>query len=263
MADALDVNGCPAPVEFTPSLNGRVALVTGGARGIGRAIATRLAGYGAQVAITYASSKIDADQWVFRQGERGRRAIAIETDLGDPVQAQRAVDATVEAFGRLDILVNNAGILISGEIAEVDAASVDRALAVNVRGTFAITQAALARMGRGGRIINIGSVSSEYMPFSGQSVYAMTKSAIVGLTRGLAREVGPGGITVNNVQPGRILTDLLRQAVPSGVEKLAELTAVRRLGDPKDVAGIVAFLASQEASFITGCNLRVDGGTSV
>lgn len=244
-------------------LSGLVALVTGGSRGIGQAIARRLSLEGADVAITYRSSKESAEAFSVEMEQMGHRVLALHSDAGDEAQTRDAIAKTVDCFGRLDILVNNAGIVTPGRVDELSLETVDRAYAVNVRGAIVAAQAAVSHMKEGGRIINIGSIGSEHMPFAGQATYAMTKGALSSLTRGLARDLGARGITVNTVQPGRVVTDLLRDATGNDFSGLAQATAVGRLGTPDEVAGLVAYLARPEAGYITGTNIRIDGGTSI
>jgi 3-oxoacyl-[acyl-carrier protein] reductase len=244
------------------ALSGKVALVTGGARGIGAAIAKRLSDEGAAVAITYVASREAADALVSAINRDGGRALAIRADSAVVDDVKIAVADTVKAFGRLDILVNNAGIGRLVPIETFALSDLDEMIAVNIRGLFVATQEAVRHMVEGGRVINIGSVSSDYVPIAGLAVYAMTKGAVASLTRGLARELGPRGITVNNVQPGRIDTDTLRSTGLS-VEQLTRTTALQRLGTSDEIAGLVAYLAGPEAAFMTGANLKVDGGTSL
>ncbi|MBI5387982.1 MAG: SDR family oxidoreductase [Verrucomicrobia bacterium] len=244
---------------ITKTLAGKVALVTGGSRGIGAAIAKRLARDGANVALTYASAQPKADEVVRAIQAAGGKALAVCADAGDAAAVQAAVAQTVQTFGRLDILVNNAGIAI---IKPVDAFSLDefdRSVAVNIKGLFVATQAAVRHMGEGGRVIHIGSVNADRMPFAGGSVYAMTKAAVAGLTRGLARDLGPRGITVNNVQPGPVDTDL-NPATGPFAESLKALMALPRYAHGDEIAGMVAYLASPEAGFVTGACLTIDGG---
>lgn len=242
----------------------RVALVTGGARGIGAAIVRQLCGEGVSVAFTYVSSRDKADALVRDVEVVGGSALAIHADSGAVEQVRAAVQQTVDHFGRLDILVNNAGIELPGSIDDYTAADFDRMIDVNIKGVFFATQEAVRHMHHGGRIINIGSVSSDYMPIGGHAVYAMTKGAIASLTRGLARDLGPRGITINNVQPGRVETDMIKavRQAPGG-DKIHETIALKRFGTSEEVAGLVSYLAGPEASFVTGANLKIDGGASV
>lgn len=243
------------------NLEGKVALVQGGSRGIGAAIVRRLAREGAQVAFTYVSSA-DAAQALAEEinaGGGGGRALALRADSADASAVQQVVEDTVKAFGRLDILVNNAGVLAVAPVAEFDLADFDRLLAVNVRSVFVASQAAARHMGQGGRIINIGSTNAERMPFAGGAPYAMSKSALVGLTRGMARDLGPQGITVNNVQPGPVDTDM-NPASGDFADSLIPLMAIGRYGHADEIASFVAYLAGPEAGYITGASLTADGG---
>jgi 3-oxoacyl-[acyl-carrier protein] reductase len=242
-----------------PQLKGKVALVTGGSRGIGAAIAKRLAREGANVAITYANAQSKADEVIRAVQAAGGRALALRADSGDSKAVQAAVTETVRVLGRLDVLVNNAGIALMGPLEKFSLDDFDRMVAVNVRAVFAATQQAARHMSDGGRIITIGSVNAERMPFEGGSVYAMTKAAVAGLTRGMARDLGPRGITVNTIQPGPIATDM---NPPEGdfAESLKSLMALKRYGRGDDIAGMVVYLAGPDASFVTGASLTVDGG---
>jgi len=246
---------------MTKTLSGKVALVTGGSRGMGAAIAKRLARDGAAVAITYASAQQKAEEVVRAIEAAGGRALAIRADSADADAVKSAVAGTVQHFGRLDVLVNNAGIFVGGRVDEYSLADFDRMVAVNVRGVFAAVQEASRHMGEGGRIITIGSVNADRMPFAGGSVYAMTKAAIAGLTRGLARDLGPRGITVNNVQPGPTDTDMNPANGPRA-EGMKAMMALHRFGRGDEIAGMVAYLAGPEAGFITGASLTIDGGYS-
>jgi len=240
-------------------LEGKVALVQGGARGIGAAIAKRLAADGASVAFTYVSSAAKADALQAEIIAAGGQALAIQADSADPSAVQRAVDATAERFGGLDILINNAGVLALGSVEDLPLAEFDRTLAVNVRSVFVASQAALRHMGQGGRIINIGSTNADRMPFPGGATYAMSKSALVGLVKGMARDLGPRGITVNNVQPGPVDTDMN----PADGEMAAGMLgfmAVDRYGTGAEIADFVAYLVGPTAGYITGASLTIDGG---
>jgi len=243
----------------TKKLAGKVAVVTGGSRGIGAAIAKRLAADGASVVLTYASSPQKADEVVRDIESAGGRALAIGADSADVEAVKDAIAESVKAFGRLDILVNNAGGIALASIDKFSADEFDRLVAVNIKGVFAATQEAVRHMGDGGRIIMIGSVNSDLVPFAGGSVYALTKGAIAGFTRGLARDLGPRGITVNNVQPGPVDTDMNPADGPSS-DVLKGMIALRRYGQSDEIAGLVSYLASAEAGFITGASLKIDGG---
>lgn len=245
--------------NITHKLANKVALVTGGSRSIGAAIARRLAADGAAVAITYTSSPNKADAVVKEIQAAGGRALAIKADSADAGAVTLAISQTVEAFGGLDILVNNAGVLAVAPLEQFTLADLDRSLAVNVRGVFVATQEAVKHMKNGGRIINIGSTNADRMPFAGGGVYAMTKSALVGLVKGLSRDLGPRGITINNVQPGPVDTDMNPASGPFA-ESLKALMALPRYGHADEIAGMVAYLASPEAAFVTGASLTIDGG---
>jgi 3-oxoacyl-[acyl-carrier protein] reductase len=244
---------------MTKILTGKVALVTGGSRGIGAAIATRLARDGDAVALTYANAQQKADEVVHAIEAAGGRALAIRADSADVAAVQSAVAETVRTFGRLDVLVNNAGIAVIAPLDDFSLDDFDRMVAVNVRGVFATIQAASRHMGAGGRIITIGSVNADRMPFTGGSVYAMTKAAVAGLTRGLARDLGPRGITVNTVQPGPVDTDMNPADGPFA-ESMKGMMALGRYGQGDEIAGLVAYLASPDAGFVTGASLTIDGG---
>ena len=242
-------------------LEGKIALITGGSRGIGAEIAKRLAADGANVAITYTKGA-DAAASVVKEIERGgRKAIAIQADATDADAVEAAVERTVATFGRLDILVNNAGTAIPKTFEETTLEELDRLIDINVRGTFVATQAALKHMKSGGRIIMIGSSVGERVVVPGLVPYSATKGAVKMFTQGLSREVGSRGITVNNIQPGPIDTDLNPAAGEWAVPQKAA-TALDRYGHVEEVAALVAFVAGPEASFITGANLTVDGGTN-
>ncbi|OBZ26146.1 oxidoreductase [Pseudomonas protegens] len=243
----------------TYDLSGKVALIQGGSRGIGAAIVERLAAEGASVAFTYVSSASKAQALQDSIIAKGGKALAIHADSADAEAIRRAVNDSVKAFGRLDILVNNAGVLAIAPLDEFKLEDFDRTLAINVRSVFIATQEAARHMGEGGRIINIGSTNADRMPFAGGGPYAMSKAALVGLTKGLARDLGPRGITINNVQPGPVDTDM-NPADSDFAASLMDLMAIRRYGHAEEVASFVAYLASAEAGYITGASLTIDGG---
>ena len=242
-------------------LEGKIAIITGGSRGIGAAIAKRLAADGANVAITYTKGADAAASVVKEIEHTGRKAIAIQADAADAKAVKAAVDKTVATFGRLDVLVNNAGTAIPKTFEETTLEEMDRVIDINLRGTFVATQAALKHMKDGGRIIMIGSSVGERMMTPGLVPYSATKGAVKMFTQGLSREVGNRGITVNNVQPGPIDTDLNPAAGDWAAPQKAA-TALNRYGSVDDVAALVAFVAGPEASYITGANLTVDGGVN-
>jgi 3-oxoacyl-[acyl-carrier protein] reductase len=247
--------------KYAGKLEGKIALISGGSRGIGAAIAKRLAAAGANVAITYTKGA-DAAASIVKEIERaGRKAIAIQADAADAKAVTAAIEKTVATFGRLDVLVNNAGTAIPKKFEETTLEEMDRVIDINVRGTFVATQAALKHMKDGGRIIMIGSSVGERMMTPGLVPYSATKGAVKMFTQGLSREVGNRGITVNNIQPGPIDTDLNPAAGDWAAPQKAS-TALNRYGSVDDVAALVAFVAGPEASFITGANLTVDGGTN-
>ena len=241
------------------SLANKVALVTGGSRGIGAAVAKRLAADGANVAITYAKDAKAASDVVKAIERDGRKGIAIQADATDATAVVAAVEKTVAIFGRLDVLVNNAGTAIPKPFEETTLEELDRVLNVNVRGVLITTQAALKHMNEGGRIIMIGSAVGERVQIPGLVPYSATKGAVKIFTQGLAREVGTRGITVNNVQPGPIDTDLNPAAGDWAIPQKAA-TALDRYGHADEVAALVAFVAGPESSYITGANFTVDGG---
>ena len=243
---------------MSADLAGRVALVTGASLGIGAAIATRLAGEGAAVCLTYNTSRRAAKDVVAAIEADGGRALAIQADSADPDAVAAAVDSTARTFGGLHVLVNNAGYARVGPIEELTLADYDAVNAVNVRAYWVAARAAVSQLGEGGRIINIGSIFADVLPSGGYSIYTTTKAAVAGLTRALGRELAPRGITVNNVQPGSINTpgnpqdsefaDMMRRLIPAG-----------RFGQPRDVADLVAFLAGPAAGYINGASLDIDG----
>jgi len=243
----------------TKSLAGKVALVTGGSRGIGAAIARRLAADGAAVALTYGAGQQAADNVVRAIESAGGRSLSIRADNTDADAVRMAVAETVRGLGGMDVLVNNAGIAVVAPIEQFTLEEFDRSVAVNVRAVFVAAQEAARHMPDGGRIITIGSVNADRMPFQGGAVYAMTKAAVAGLTRGMARDLGPRRITVNCVQPGPVETDMNPAEGPFA-ESLKSLMSIQRYGHVDEIAAMVAYLAGPEAAFVTGACLTIDGG---
>jgi 3-oxoacyl-[acyl-carrier protein] reductase len=240
-------------------LTGKAALVTGASRGIGAAIATRLAADGAAVAITYNASVTHADKLVADIVGTGGRAVAIRADAADAAAARAAVAVTVETFGRLDILVNNVGTGGFGDVDSLTVEDSDHVVATNLRSVFVATQEALRHMNDGGRIVSIGSIFADRMPFPLGTMYSMTKAGIAGFTRALARELGSRSITVNNVQPGPVDTDgNPRDGQYSAV--MTQLTPMGRYATPGGITGLIAYLAGPESSFVTGTTINIDGG---
>ena len=239
-----------------PALVDKVALVLGGSRGIGAAIARRLAADGAMVALTYANSAEKAAETARAAEAHGQPVITIKADSADPKAVVDAVAQTIARFGHLDILVVNAGILIRGTVDMYDLADFDRMVATNVRGVFVAIQASTPHLREGGRIITIGSNTAVRTAFPGASVYSMTKGAVASLVRGIAIDLAPRGITVNNVQPGPTETDM----TVVYAEMVKPLVPLGRLGKPEEIAGLVAYLARPEAGFITGSSQTIDGG---
>jgi 3-oxoacyl-[acyl-carrier protein] reductase len=243
------------------TIDGKVAFVSGGSRGIGAAVALRLAREGADVAITFHQNKTRAEEIVERIQEQGRRAVAVAADSADPDALVDAMNGVVAEFGRLDILVNNAGLFQVGPIEQFGPDDFEQTVAVNVRAPFVASQAAIRHMGSGGRIINIGSNMAVRAAFPGFALYSMSKSALIGLTKALGRELGPRAITVNLVNPGPTDTDLNPADGPMA-ETINGFTALGHYADPADVAAAVAFLAGPDARYITGATVDVDGGFS-
>lgn len=248
-----------APTQ--PPLHGKVALVTGGSRGIGAAIARHLASAGADIALTYARSAEMALNVAAEIEAAGRRAIAIQADNLEAEALEAAVAQTVSSLGRLDILVNSAGIWHAGTIDTVTLAELDEVMSVNFRAPFIASRAAAVVMPEGGRIISIGSNLADRVPFKGIGLYSASKAALVGLTKGLARDLGPRGITVNVVHPGSTDTDM-NPAEGDGADHQRSLMAIPRFGSPDDIAGLVTWLAGPQGRFVTGAALTIDGGTN-
>ncbi|SFB29308.1 NAD(P)-dependent dehydrogenase, short-chain alcohol dehydrogenase family [Pseudomonas sp. NFIX10] len=240
-------------------LDGKRALVTGGARGIGAAIAVALAESGADVAFTYQHSTEKAEAVAKSIGEKGRRAIAIQADSANPEAIERSVAQAASALGGLDILVNSAAIGLSGMIVDINVDDYQALMDINVRGPVLFAKAVIPHLSDGGRIISIGSGLAERVPFAGVTAYAMSKSALLSFTRGLSRELGPNGITVNLVQPGSVDTDANPADGPAA-DFQRSLSSLGRFGKPHEVASAVVYLASPAASLITGAILTVDGG---
>ncbi|MGH8446359.1 MAG: 3-oxoacyl-ACP reductase family protein [Solimonas sp.] len=254
------MSSSPTPAASRPApLAGKVALVTGGSRGIGAAIVRRLAADGAAVAFTYAASADKAAALAAEVEAGGTRALAIAADSADAEALRAAVEQTAAHYGALDILVSNAGILILGHVDDYALADFDRMMAVNVRAPFVGAQAAAKHMKAGGRIVSIGSVVAERAGFPGASVYTTTKGAVAAMTRGLARDLGPRGITVNNVQPGPTITDMTPGSI---ADQLLPMLPVGRAGQDHEIAGLVAYLVGPQAGYVNGASLTIDGGYS-
>ncbi|RZS36856.1 NAD(P)-dependent dehydrogenase (short-subunit alcohol dehydrogenase family) [Herbihabitans rhizosphaerae] len=242
-------------------LDGKVGLVTGGSRGIGAAIATRLAADGADIAITYNTAKDRADDVLAAVAVAGGRGVAIQANAADHAAISAAVTETVERLGRLDILVNNAGLFISGEIGEATVDHYDELMAVHARAVFSATRAAVEHLPDGGRIVSIGSSLADRVPAPGYSLYAMSKSALIGFTKGVARDLGPRGITVNLVQPGSIDTEM-NPADGDHADGERAVTALGHYGTAEDIAATVAHLVGDSGRYITGATVTVDGGVT-
>ncbi|GGA77158.1 3-ketoacyl-ACP reductase [Brucella endophytica] len=242
-------------------LQGKVALVTGGSRGMGAAIARRLAADVADVALTYARSPEKAEAVAADIRKTGRRAIAIQADNKDAAAIEAAVEKTVKELGRLDILVNNAGIFTRAPIEEATLEAFEEIMAINTRAVFAAIRAAVPHLPEGGRIITIGSQLADRVPITGASLYSASKSALSGLTKGIARDLGPKRITVNLVQAGSTETDMNPSGTPHADEQRGRM-AIPEYAKPEDIAGLVAWLASEEGRYVTGTAITLDSGTN-
>jgi 3-oxoacyl-[acyl-carrier protein] reductase len=242
-------------------LSHKVAFVTGGSRGIGAAIALKLAEDGADIAVTYTSTPDKADQTVKAIEKLGRRAIAIKADNTDADAVERAVNEAHTKLGRLDILVNSAGVYSMDTVDKLELEEFDRVMSIHVRASFVAAKAAVALMPNGGRIINIGSNLAEIVPFPGLLAYSTSKAALIGLTKALARDLGPREITANIVHPGSTDTDM-NPANGDHAEGQRARMAIPRFGQAKDIAGLVAFLAGEEGRFVNGTSLTIDGGAN-
>lgn len=240
-------------------LSNKVAVVTGGSRSIGAAIAKKLAELGATVVITFNHSAEKANTIVAELETGGTRALAIQADAANPQAVREAILKTVETFGGIDILVNNAGISINGDIEQLSLSDYEKMIAVNVTGVFVGTQEAVRHMKSGGRIIHIGSAMTQFSAFPTASLYTLTKGAISGFSKSLARDLGPRGITVNTVLPGSTDTDM-NPATGNVSNIVLPMIALGRYAKPEEIANVVAFIASPAASYMTGSEILVDGG---
>ena len=243
-------------MDESGKLAGKVAMVFGGSRGIGAAIVRRLAEDGADVALTYITAANKAADAIAAVEGVGRKALAIKADSADAAAIRDAVARTIARFGRLDIVVVNAGILRLGSVETFSLEDLDRMLAVNVRGVFVAIQAAAPGLADGGRVVTIGSNTAVRTGFPGSSVYSMTKAAVATMVKGIALDLAPRGITVNNVQPGPTETDMTVDLL----ETVKSLVPLGRVGQPREIAGLVAWLASEESAYMTGASLTIDGG---
>lgn len=237
----------------------KTALVFGGSRGIGAGIALRLAADGANVALTYASASDKAAEVAAAITQQGMQALTIQADSGNADDLQKAVQQTVARFGSIDIVVVNAGILHIADVAAFSIEQLDRMLDVNVRGVFLAIQAALPHMQAGGRVITIGSNAAVRSGHPGSSIYSMTKGAVAVMVKGLAADLAPRGITINNIQPGPIATDMTADML----DMIKEFIPLKRVGQPAEVAGLAAYLAGEESGYMTGASLTIDGGMSL
>ncbi len=242
------------------NLNNKVAIITGSSRGIGKAIATKLAKDGATVVINYSHSADKANETVAEIKQQGGKAISLQADVGKVAEIESLFEQTVDKLGQVDILVNCAGIIINKPLVEITEADFDKIVAVNIKGTYFACQQAVKRMNQGGRIINISSTTTAMM-LPTYSAYVATKGAVEQVTRVLAKEVGSRGITVNVVSPGPTDTPLFREGkTEEQIKKFGDMAALGRIGETEDIADVVAFLASDNARWITGQNIRANGG---
>lgn len=241
------------------SIKNKVAFITGGSRGIGQEIVRKLSSQGANVAFTYSNSENEASQLASELSDGQVTVIALKADNADENSIRNAINKAYEIFGSLDILVNNAGVAINALLPDIKVDDFDKMVGVNIKGVFVATQAAAAVMNDGGRIINIGSAAAERTIFPGGAVYAMTKAAVAGLTRGLARDLASRGITVNTVQPGPIETEM-NPADSQFADIIRGFVALGHYGTKSDIAELVAFLANPASKYITGASINIDGG---
>ncbi|RJE83989.1 SDR family oxidoreductase [Paenibacillus sp. 1011MAR3C5] len=242
------------------SLVGKVALVTGASRGMGRQIAEDLAQHGAKVVVNYSSSPAKAEEVVAGIAQRGGEAIAIQADISQVMEVERLFRETLDAFGQVDILVNNAGVMVTKPLLQTTEEDFDKQFAINVKGTFFAIQQAAKHMGEGGRIINFSTSVAGHM-FPAYSTYAGTKGAVEQFTRQLAKELGPKGITINAVAPGPVSTELFTVGKSEEqIKAIGSMNAFGRIGEPEDISEIVLFLASEQSRWVTGQTLRANGG---
>lgn len=240
--------------------NRKVALVFGGSRGIGAAIVSRLADDGYTVPFTYVSREDAANDLVAKVRGAGGEALAIKADSAKKDDLAAAVGTTIDRFGRLDVVVVNAGVARMGLIDAVPLEDLDLQLDVNVRGVYLAIQAALPHMKDGGRIVTIGSNIAVRSGFPGASVYQTTKAAVAGMVKGLALDLAPRGITINNVQPGPTRTDMIGALGNEGMDMVTNMVPLKRMAEPDEIAGLVSYIARNEAGYITGASLTIDGG---
>ncbi|WP_447507629.1 3-oxoacyl-ACP reductase family protein [Acinetobacter lactucae] len=243
-------------------LGNKIAFVQGGSRGIGAAIVSKLAEQGATVAFTYANSDQAAHHLVDELNANGSKVIALKADSGSPEQIIEAINHVVTAYGKIDILVNNVGIFVMNKIQDVTLDEIEKIMAVNIKSVVVASNEAAKHMPDYGRIINIGSINAERVPTEGLTLYSMTKSAIKGLTKGMARDLGERFITVNNIQPGPVDTDM-NPADGEMASSLIDIMAIKRYGHKSEIAALVSWLCSEHAGYITGANINIDGGYGI